>query len=424
MKKTFKIFLAILLLLVLTGVWLYFSAKNAEIPSGLTISACHQDITPDKMEWKVPIFDNFSVFGVKISVPNRLRTVFTRNTAVVFDHEYQKLQWDDANIPIKIAFPSHIEVTDENNTVIYSGVGTDNITVKKNGIYHFNVKTDISSIHDYRGYGNFEYNFDVEVKTVAKISFSQDKIYQGDLLRVTVDNIFADNSLSVKCAFTPSAIVKKENSAFFYIPITYYKAEGSYPLSIMVDDVSYDVPIVVNPAKFSTVHFTVEESVSSSTVNSAAANKEYREKIHPLYKTRSDQQYWEGSFIKPVTEKRISSTFGQKRFINNSKTPERHSGIDYAAAEGTAIYAPNRGMVEFAGFLKLSGYTIVIEHGLGLKSYYFHMKGVDVAAGQMVEKGDKIGEVGSTGYSTGPHLHFQVSIDNQPINPEFLYGFN
>ncbi|MEG1049959.1 MAG: M23 family metallopeptidase, partial [Oscillospiraceae bacterium] len=180
----------------------------------------------------------------------------------------------------------------------------------------------------------------------------------------------------------------------------------------------------VKSAQFTELHFNVEEEVTSSTVNSAAANQEYREKIHPLYHTRSEEKYWSGAFIKPVQETRITSTFGQKRFVNNSKNPERHSGIDYAAPKGTEIFAPAAGKVEFAGFLQLSGNTIVLEHGLGLKSYFFHMNDVFVAAGDMVAQGDKIGEVGTTGYSTGPHLHYQVSIENQPVNPEFLYNFN
>ena len=67
------------------------------------------------------------------------------------------------------------------------------------------------------------------------------------------------------------------------------------------------------------------------------------------------------------------------------------------------------------------GNTIVIDHGLGLKTFYEHMEDITITQGDMVEKGQLIGHVGTTGYSTGCHLHFQAMVKNQSINPEFLY---
>ena len=71
----------------------------------------------------------------------------------------------------------------------------------------------------------------------------------------------------------------------------------------------------------------------------------------------------------------------------------------------------------FAGYLQLTGNTVLIEHGYGLKSWYYHMDSLDVSTGQMVEQGQIIGKVGSTGFSTGPHLHFAMRLNGTPIDP-------
>lgn len=95
-----------------------------------------------------------------------------------------------------------------------------------------------------------------------------------------------------------------------------------------------------------------------------------------------------------------------------------HKGHDYAAAVGTPTYAAAAGMVVIAGFSYSAGNWVVINHGNGLVTKYMHHSALAVRAGQYVEKGQQIGYVGSTGQSTGPHLHFQVELNNVPVNPD------
>ena len=94
-----------------------------------------------------------------------------------------------------------------------------------------------------------------------------------------------------------------------------------------------------------------------------------------------------------------------------------HKGHDYAAAVGTPTYAAAAGTVVIAGFSYSAGNWVVINHGNGLVTKYMHHSALAVRAGQYVEKGQQIGYVGSTGQSTGPHLHFQVMLNGTPVNP-------
>ena len=112
----------------------------------------------------------------------------------------------------------------------------------------------------------------------------------------------------------------------------------------------------------------------------------------------------------------ISSPFGyREQPLAGAST--NHKGIDYAAGIGTPIYAAAAGTVVSAGYSGNAGKMIVINHGNGLTTYYMHCNDLYVSAGQSVSKGQNIAAVGTTGNSTGPHLHFQVNLNGTPVNP-------
>lgn len=113
---------------------------------------------------------------------------------------------------------------------------------------------------------------------------------------------------------------------------------------------------------------------------------------------------------------RISSTFGTRRHPIK-KTIRHHSGVDYAAAQGTAVMAAGDGKVVSAGWQGGYGNAIVIRHASGTETLYGHLSKVGVRAGQPVTAGRVIGNVGSTGQSTGPHLHYEVRRGGRPVDP-------
>lgn len=124
-----------------------------------------------------------------------------------------------------------------------------------------------------------------------------------------------------------------------------------------------------------------------------------------------------GMFTHPCPGyRRISSTFGYRKApLAGAST--NHKGMDFAAATGTPIYAAADGTVTSARYSGNAGNMIVINHGNGLQTYYMHCSKIYVSAGTKVSKGQNIGAVGSTGNSTGPHLHFQVMSGGRPVNP-------
>ncbi|MDA0737879.1 MAG: M23 family metallopeptidase [Nitrospirae bacterium] len=140
--------------------------------------------------------------------------------------------------------------------------------------------------------------------------------------------------------------------------------------------------------------------------------------LHHAFDTALPDPLWNSSFIEPV-QGRVSGRFGSRRVINGeSKRP--HSGEDIAAPDGTPVVAMNRGIVRLAMDHFFTGKGVILDHGLGLFSMYFHLSEVDVTQGQMVEKGDPIGKVGATGRATGPHLHWGVRLNGARIDPYSL----
>lgn len=123
--------------------------------------------------------------------------------------------------------------------------------------------------------------------------------------------------------------------------------------------------------------------------------------------------------IKPVADKylnRVASGFGS-RFHPILKVNKMHNGLDFAAATGTPIYATGDGKVKMAGFNSGYGNVVVIRHGNGFETLYAHMSRIKTRNGQTIKRGDVIGYVGSTGLSTGPHLHYEIHKDGKPVDP-------
>ena len=123
--------------------------------------------------------------------------------------------------------------------------------------------------------------------------------------------------------------------------------------------------------------------------------------------------------LMPVDYPYLSSSFGWRRHPI-SKRHVMHEGLDFAAPRGTPIYAASGGVVTVAGYRSGYGKTVEIYHGNDIVTRYAHASKITVKAGDIVERGQEIAAVGSTGHSTGPHLHFEVRMAGHPLDPELF----
>ncbi|KFE53092.1 M23 family metallopeptidase [Pseudomonas syringae] len=117
----------------------------------------------------------------------------------------------------------------------------------------------------------------------------------------------------------------------------------------------------------------------------------------------------------------LSSKFGVRRFFNGEER-NPHSGLDFAVPAGTPIKAPAAGKVILTGNYFFNGNTVFVDHGQGFISMFCHMSKIDVKVGDTVPRGGVVGKVGSTGRATGPHMHWNVSLNDARVDPAIFIG--
>ncbi|WP_296641628.1 DUF5930 domain-containing protein [Roseinatronobacter sp.] len=161
--------------------------------------------------------------------------------------------------------------------------------------------------------------------------------------------------------------------------------------------------------------------ISVSTSGAMAASPDISRANSVLEKLNTVQAYRRGldrlPIAHPVASRvRLTSNYGMRRHPVSGRT-KMHTGIDWAAARGTPILSTADGVVKKAGRMSGYGNIVIIQHDFGLETYYAHLNSIDVREGQRVSRGQKIGGMGTTGVSTGVHLHYEVRVNGQPVNP-------
>jgi len=220
--------------------------------------------------------------------------------------------------------------------------------------------------------------------------------------------------------FTSPQFYPYNGGAFALVGVDYRTLPGEYKVIVQFQDEEILVErikiIRVLPRIFPTSQITV--SPEKLILRSSEAWEEDRLQINEVKAASSEKPLWIGKFLLPVPAE-IKNNFGLIRFINQENAGQ-HSGIDICAPQGTSVKAANSGIIRLARFLKVTGNTIIIDHGCNLFSSYSHLGSLLVKEQDYVYKGQVIGEVGSTGFSTGPHLHWAMTVGSTFIDPWLL----
>jgi hypothetical protein len=198
---------------------------------------------------------------------------------------------------------------------------------------------------------------------------------------------------------------------------------GPAPLSVNVTrgDAStrFDLPMAVRERAFPTQRLSLPRGMAVFDNATLSRIQEERQRLDDRFSRMSDPE-WDLPFAAPVEAFRPTG-FGVRRIINGEpRSP--HTGVDIRLPEGTPVRSVAKGTVAFAGEQFFGGRSVVIDHGAGVFSIYYHLRDYDVAERQRVEKGERIGAVGATGRTTGPHLHFGLRTAGARVDPSSLIG--
>lgn len=237
-------------------------------------------------------------------------------------------------------------------------------------------------------------------------------VIQGDVFLITVN----DTGTPPSARFLDRKILfRKSGEGFMGLGVVPRDASpGVREILVKTDGTSKTVSLQITKGDFPVDTLTLPpDRVTPSPENAARAGRE-AVRLGRIWKIDSEP-YWSGDFKMPVGGA-IGTTFGTRRILNGmEKNP--HNGIDLKGPRGTPVGATNGGLVVLADDLFYGGNTVVVDHGLGLYSFYMHLDRITVVPGDRVARGNEIGRLGSTGRSTGPHLHFGMKLRGVNVNP-------
>ena len=258
---------------------------------------------------------------------------------------------------------------------------------------------------------------------IESVSVSNYKVPNGQttLLEFSPQKNIEYKSVTVgKKTFQIFDVEKNPLKKYVLIPFSYYEKPENKTLLIHYKEQGREQQETLLLKVVDGKYEKEEINVSSSKVNPKSAevkkriSKEYNEAMK-IYNTITQKSYISSKFIAPMQSK-ITSSFGKARVYNGS-LKGYHSGTDYRAKVGTPVIAANDGKVVLVKKRFYSGGTVLLDHGEGIYTCYFHMSKFDVTKGEMVKKGEILGLSGKSGRVTGPHLHFSARINGIQVDP-------
>ena len=249
---------------------------------------------------------------------------------------------------------------------------------------------------------------------------------QGSLVLVEVTSAAPLESLTAEWAGQKLHFWREENPGAYraLLGVDLERAPGAAPLTFQAtlaggSPQTCSVSAQVEDGKFSVERLTLPQAfVDLSPADLARAQREGA-RLREIFAQVTPERLWRGGFRPPLEPAEPTGRFGSRRILNDlPRAP--HSGEDFSAPAGTLVHAPQRGRVALADELFFSGKTVVLDHGLGLFTFYAHLQSVAVKEGRTVEAGALLGRVGATGRVTGAHLHWAARLNQARVNPRDL----
>ncbi len=207
----------------------------------------------------------------------------------------------------------------------------------------------------------------------------------------------------------------EKNSFFVLVPIKYRSDAGTYTLHVTYPEGSKKIALHVKKKEYLSeqIHVAPAKAAPNPT-QQKRTQREYAEAMR-IYNTFTPKRYWNRPFIAPM-QSDITSPFGTARLFNGH-LKSFHSGTDFRAKIGTPIHATNDGVVVLAKERFYAGGSVIIDHGEGIYSCYYHLSTLHVKPGDRIKQGQELGLSGASGRVSGPHLHYAMMVEGVQVDP-------
>ena len=251
--------------------------------------------------------------------------------------------------------------------------------------------------------------------TALEVEISPSTPELGDTISVFVKTDDPNSEPTVTVGQSTYPVFREGDKYRALLPTSPLDKPGKVTVRVQGDNRTSNIGVWVKNRNFPTQRIWLSGKAASS------ATQLELDKVAEFKKLVTPERYWNGSFVRPNAA-RVSTIFGVRRYYNGVFADNYyHKGVDYAGGSGSPVIAPAAGKVRLIGReaegFRVHGNIIGIDHGQGVVSVFMHLRDINVQEGDLVKPGQKIGTVGSTGASTGPHLHWGLYVNGVAVDP-------
>ena len=318
---------------------------------------------------------------------------------------------------------SSVRVTDSDGSVLYEG------TIENLSIFTLTQSKTVTVDVQAKWYedpsrsfcGELNYSFISNVLAPAEFYLGLTTVESGRFTAITALNVTDPSAIEFSTSMEKTAAPKfysiGNNTAVALLPVHADIQSGHYTISFKYGGITQDTILTVQHAGERVSYYSVPADVVNKYRSQAAIDQWVQVSGEIMAKSESTRHF-SGYFLEGVTGANIQRGFGRDIYLNGSTTISyRNNGVDYACTNNVDVVACNAGVVCYAGALDYTGNIVVIDHGLGLKTWYYNMGSVSVNVGDTVARGDKIGVTGMTGFTGSNGVHIAMSVADQFVSP-------
>ncbi len=252
--------------------------------------------------------------------------------------------------------------------------------------------------------GYYTYNFRFTLSSTAILTLSDDTATVGSVVALQIDGIFEDNVPEISTTLGDVTALPYGDGYRAYIPIAYNATAGVYAIAVTIGDETFEQTLTVTAIDHEDVVLAEEEYSGTDSEKT-----EYQTEIWPLYDDESTEKAWESKWLWPVSDYTITVDYSNAKYYEEAFVGYSNSVI-FAVEADSAVVAPTAGTVVYAGYLGLTGYTVVLDHGHGVRSYLYGLASISVSEGDVLAQNETIGTATET-------ITYDVKIGNKSISP-------
>ena len=255
--------------------------------------------------------------------------------------------------------------------------------------------------------GYYRYAFRYTIQASAELTLSAQRIEQGGVAALEIGGMVGNETPAVETDLGSVQCVRSPAGWRCYIPAAYNASAGSHDIAVTVNGETLSLSLVVTAKAFG------EAEAQPDPPAPDGAAEEFRNVIWSLYEAPAREKMWHGAFLCPVETYTVLLDYGQTKVMGGARASQSNSTLLYTIP-GDPVRAPADGVVAVAQNLGLTGHTVVIDHGCGLRSYLYGLGSIHVQPGQTVARGDALGQVGET-------LTMDFKLGSKSISPWPLF---